>query len=134
MADATGVGSLIVCVRRNMKTFTCFLILSLCIAVFSGCSQPSYRSTASASSGPPLPLDVPVAAESSNYSNVVATANELVSKAGLKWGHLLEVRWQPAPLNRYLVIYATPQSELGYAGHRSVHVETNWHAWFTPRL
>ncbi len=120
-------------VQCNMKPLAWMSFLGMCIAMCSGCSQPARGLAVTATGGSPPPLDVPVPVESPNYSNVVATANRLVSNAGLNWGTALKVVWQPAPLNRYLVTYATPQSELGYAGYRAVHVETNWDAWFPPR-
>ena len=116
-----------------MKALAWMSFFGMCIAMYSGCSQPARGPAVTATGGFPLSPDVPVPVESPNYSNIVAAANHLVSKAGRSWGSPVKVEWQPAPLSRYVVTYATPQSELGYAGYRAVHVETNWHAWFTPR-
>ena len=76
------------------------------------------------------PKDTAVPVESPSYSKAVAAANELVLKAGLKWGTPVKILWQDAPLNRYLVIYSTPQSELDYAGDRTVFVGVDFKAWF----
>jgi hypothetical protein len=120
-----------------MRTIISITSICLSIASLAGCSQPHTLPQASASktqvssTQPPFePLISPV---SPAYSNVVAVADRLVSGAGLKWGEPTEIRWQPDPLNPYVVIYATPQSELGYAGYRGVHVATNGDVWFVPR-
>ena len=81
-------------------------------------------------SGICVPKDTAVPIKSTSYSKVVTAANELVSKAGLKWGSPVRVLWQDAPLNRYLVVYSTPQAELGYAGDRTVFVSVDFRAWF----
>ncbi len=116
----------------KMKILASIAVLFLCIAALLGCSPTSRRSPIITAGSSPPP-DFPISAEFPNYPKIVATANRLVSEAGLKWGEPVDVRWQPAPLNRYLIIYPTPQSELGYAGYRIVQVETNWHAWFPLR-
>jgi hypothetical protein len=116
-----------------MRACAYLLSVALCIPVVSGCSHMAREPAADRGSASTPALDRPISVQSPSYPLAVAAANKLVSEAGLKWGSPTDVQWQPTPLDRYLVIYATPQSELGYAGHRAVHVDTNWHAWFTPR-
>lgn len=75
-------------------------------------------------------IGTPIATQ---FSNVVARANELVTKAGLKWGDPVDVRWESDPLNRYEVIYPTSKSEVELLGNREVLVTTNGLASFAPR-
>ena len=96
-----------------MKTLASMAILGLCLAVCPGCRHHS---------------GVLVSRDSPNYSNVVAVADHLVSKAQPHWGTHLEVRWQPAPLNRYAVVYAMDDHD-----YCEVHVYTNSDGGLTAR-
>ena len=113
-----------------MRALILITLFFLSLVLFVACSQRRAVTQASTIVEPFQPLISP---QSAAYSNVVTAADRLVLGAGLKWGEPSEVRWQPDPLNRYVVIYGTPQSELGYAGYRAVHVATNGEAWFVPR-
>ena len=73
--------------------------------------------------------EIPLSPQSATFSNVVARARALA----VKWGEPREVRWQPAPLNRYVVEYETTETEGQLLGLRAVLVATNGEAWFAPR-
>lgn len=80
-----------------------------------------------------------ISRQSATFSNVVASAKEFTGKwhdskgRALTWGNPIEVRWQPEPLNRYIVLYPTSESEKAWVGQRAVIVATNGLACFAPR-
>jgi hypothetical protein len=118
---------------------TALVFVSALLAAFSGCSD-------GAKQPPPKSLSKPTSfSASSPTSSVIAAANDVVLKAGLNWGEPVKVEWlglvrhydtdkEPTvPVNRWQVRYATPDSELGWAGFRQVGVETNGYVWIIPR-
>ncbi len=107
--------------------------VGLSVTFLASCTNPRAASPSSLGGQSSWPKEEIISPATSAFSNVVAKADQFVSQAKLSWGEPTEVRWQPTPLNRYVVIYATPTSELGWAGYRAVHVSTNGHVWFVPR-
>jgi hypothetical protein len=83
--------------------------------------------------------ETPIPRHSATFSNVVASAKEFTAKwhgptgRTLDWGDPIEVRWQPEPLNRYIVVYPTSETEKALIGERAVLVATNGHACLAPR-
>ena len=98
------------------------------IMLFAGCAtQPSRVG------GREPDREELISPQSIRFSNIVSKADRFLDRAKLSWGKAYEVRWQPEPLNRYVVIYPTPKSELGYAGYRAVHVGVSGDVWLVPR-
>jgi hypothetical protein len=75
-----------------------WMLIGLCVAISLGChARPG----------------VPISRESPTYSNIVAVADRAIAKTLLLPDGRPEVRWQPAPLNRYAVFYPA-------GGHKGV--------------
>jgi hypothetical protein len=112
---------------------TCWVTLTLCGCAASP-SSSTIRSNINANSDTTVatpPSEVAISPQSAVYSNTVILASGLASQA--KFGNPAQVEWQPEPFNRYIVIYPTPERELGYAGDRAIFVTTNGEVSYVPR-
>ena len=111
----------------SMKTLCLLILLGACVAVV-GCSHSTKPSQLFALSEGRFTVEIVVPPDSA--TDIAAKADLCVSRAGLDWGHPTEVVWQGRPVDRYVVFYGTPGSDLGY---RSVAVTTNGDAWILSR-
>jgi hypothetical protein len=117
-----------------MKTTARLPLLLLSGSFCAALGQPRTNTTLSSClHGPRYTNNAVVLTPQCPASNVVSAANQLLSRAGLKWGNPIEVRWL-GKSNRYLVVYPTPRTESGQLGQRAVYVETNGVVWLAPRL
>ncbi len=69
----------------------------------------------------------------SSTSDVAAVASGLLKNRELEWGDPVEILWQD-DLDRYLVLYSTPEKEKMEIGDRGVFVMTNGEAIVMPQM
>jgi hypothetical protein len=108
----------------NQTSTILFFVLALAVSACSGSGKQSERTSSTSSVS---------FSSSATTTSVTAAANAFIKKQKLDWGEPVDVKWQGKPLNRWLVVYPTPDSEIGWAGIRGVHIEPNGDAWLVPR-
>ena len=109
-----------------MRRVTKFLVGCLALAVGLVCWQRVH-----------MPEDISkrqpvVALGSAEFVRVASVANKFVAASGSDWGQPARVEWQSIH-GRYVVSYATPDSEMLVLGRRAVHVDEEGKVWFVPR-